>query len=197
MTDTHWTAAPVAKELNIKTKTVHLWASDYEDFLSSGANPGKGKKRTFTPRDLEVLRFIAEERDNDTPHQDIPNMLKSQFLFWESNDYLFEFPPKPGQRVNNEDIGLVAQLGQVREALALAQRQVVILEGRLAETEAQLDDYRERAHRAEAKLEDRPQTNKELYKEIGALEREVELLQEEIAVLRNTDGDSTSLSLRD
>jgi len=57
--------------------TIRAWASEFAEYLSPMANPGRGKGRSFTPDDLTVLSLVAEMKDRNHTFEDIHTALKS------------------------------------------------------------------------------------------------------------------------
>ena len=52
------TAAKVAKILDVDVPQVKRWTFDFKDYLSTSANPAKGKVRMFNDADLLVLMYV-------------------------------------------------------------------------------------------------------------------------------------------
>ena len=57
-----------ATKIGIADSTLRTWAPRYESFLSDYARRGR---RTFTDRDIAVLRAVKEMADENMPHSEI------------------------------------------------------------------------------------------------------------------------------
>lgn len=60
-----------AKQVGTPPSTLRLWAKQYAEFLSAGANPPSGEERRFTPADVETLKAVAQLRANGMQPGDI------------------------------------------------------------------------------------------------------------------------------
>ena len=49
------TATQAAKELDISAASLRRWASEFAQVLSADANPGPGKRRSYTGQDMALL----------------------------------------------------------------------------------------------------------------------------------------------
>lgn len=67
----------VAKQVGIPGSTLRLWAKQYAEFLSPGANPPAGEERRFTAADIETLKAVAQLRHNGMLPADIANRLRN------------------------------------------------------------------------------------------------------------------------
>lgn len=63
--------------LHIAPNTLRRWASDFERFMSPGANPPSGHPRKLDEHDLRVLYLIAGLRDSGISLKDIEERLES------------------------------------------------------------------------------------------------------------------------
>ena len=66
-----------AKQVNIPISTLRLWCKTYGEFLSAGANPPPGEERRFTVADVEVLKAVAQLRNNGMLPPDIAQRLRN------------------------------------------------------------------------------------------------------------------------
>lgn len=66
-----------AKQVNIPISTLRLWCKTYGEFLSAGANPPAGEERRFTVADVEVLKAVAQLRNNGMLPPDIAQRLRN------------------------------------------------------------------------------------------------------------------------
>ena len=67
----------VAKQVGVPPSTLRLWAKQYAEFLSPGANPASGEERRFTAGDIETLKAVAQLRHNGMLPADIANRLRN------------------------------------------------------------------------------------------------------------------------
>lgn len=56
---------------DITTETVRAWSEEFGTYLSTNANPGRGRHRSFTEGDLEVFALIAEYKNRGLTFQDV------------------------------------------------------------------------------------------------------------------------------
>ncbi|MCC6589818.1 MAG: hypothetical protein IT168_24200 [Bryobacterales bacterium] len=59
------TASQTARVLETDVQQVKIWAWLFKDYMSTGANPGKGRTRTFTYADVLVLLYVAFYWEDD------------------------------------------------------------------------------------------------------------------------------------
>lgn len=71
------TISEAAKIIGVGCDSVKQWATEFAEYLSLTANPGKGKERQFTESDLRVLAVIAEQFEFDGEADDIHYALNS------------------------------------------------------------------------------------------------------------------------
>jgi DNA-binding transcriptional MerR regulator len=57
-------------------ETIRLWAEEFQPYLEPLATPGKGRNRSFTEADLEVLALIAKMKEEGFNFEDIHQSLK-------------------------------------------------------------------------------------------------------------------------
>lgn len=66
-----------AKQIGVPPSTLRLWARQYAEFLSAGANPSPGEERRFTAADVETLKAVVQLRNNGMLPADIANRLRN------------------------------------------------------------------------------------------------------------------------
>ena len=69
-------ASDLVNELGVARSTINDWLTRYADYLESEA---RGKRRVYTARSLEVLRQIAELRNNNASSFEIEQRLTQMF----------------------------------------------------------------------------------------------------------------------
>ena len=65
MTIKRFSPKAAAAAAGIGGSTIRVWARDYGEFLSAGANPAAGEARTFTEADIAVLQVIRDIRQRE------------------------------------------------------------------------------------------------------------------------------------
>ena len=60
-----YTVKQTSKALGISDATLRIWGKRYEDHLSPGANPDKGKERKYTEEDILALNTVKVLRSQD------------------------------------------------------------------------------------------------------------------------------------
>jgi len=65
---------------DVSGSTVRRWASQFEEHLSGGANPGKGAYRAFTDDDLRVLAYVHERTTAGIPVAEIQREIATATL---------------------------------------------------------------------------------------------------------------------
>lgn len=63
---------------NVSAPTLRRWGKTYSRFLSSGANPPRGKPRHISKRDARVLALVAALRDAGHDHSTIIDRLEAE-----------------------------------------------------------------------------------------------------------------------
>lgn len=69
--------AHVSQQLGVSAFTVRRWCEWHSDHLSPGANPSPGRPRKLDDRDLEVLRHVAQLRNQGLQTTEINTQLAS------------------------------------------------------------------------------------------------------------------------
>jgi DNA-binding transcriptional MerR regulator len=70
--------ATLAKLLNVSGDTLRRWTSFYEQFLTPGATPPKGKTRLLSDHDIRVLLLVATLRDAGEDPDEIVARLEAE-----------------------------------------------------------------------------------------------------------------------
>jgi DNA-binding transcriptional MerR regulator len=170
-----YTSRHVCILYKVTAETVRNWSEEFSEYLSATANPGKGRHRNFTDRDMRVLALIAEMKQQGRTYEDIHMALKAGSL---------GEPPIPPIEIEalgaeNEEQNLAVQVERLNQALTLLkeERDTALAHIRPVEDEnvrlkAQveyLSDQHERDTQSVRKLE----------REIGRLEGELEMLRKQ------------------
>ncbi len=77
MDDEQYTSRQVEQIFDLSHETVRTWAEEFAEYLSTDANPGKGRPRRFSTEDMEVLALVAAMRTTGSRFEDIHASLKS------------------------------------------------------------------------------------------------------------------------
>ena len=67
----------VAAYFNRTEQTIRAWANEYDKFLSTNANPGDGKNRSYTVGDMTVLSLVSEMKKQRQSDETIHASLQS------------------------------------------------------------------------------------------------------------------------
>lgn len=159
----------VADRLGLDTSTIRVWSGrDYIDFMSESAQGG-GRRRHFTERDVQVLAYVVQARDEGTLHDEIRQQLVS--MRQDNWRGLPDIPPKPGhdnevpmvpaeaasiaiskqaEKLNLQIITLEKQVDLLEEALEEERGERKQLQTQLTETKEQLGELRGQLHVVEA-----------------------------------------------
>jgi DNA-binding transcriptional MerR regulator len=71
------TVSEASNRFTVSDRTIRTWAAEFADYLSTGANPGKGEVRAFTQDDMTVLATIARLRSHKVSYKEIQPALKA------------------------------------------------------------------------------------------------------------------------
>jgi len=160
----------VADRLGLDTSTVRVWSGrDYVEFMSESAQGG-GRRRYFTERDVQVLAYVVQQRDEGTLHDEIREHLVSM-----KNDNwrgLPPVPPKPGY--DNEVPMVTAEAASVAitkqaERLNL---QIATLESQISVLEEALEEERGERKQLQTQLTEAREELGELRGQLRAIEVE-------------------------
>lgn len=186
--------ATVAKLLNVSGDTLRRWTSVYEQFLTPGATPPKGKTRLLSDHDSRVLLLVATLRDaGEDPDEIVARLEAEQNNGWSG---LPELPAEWGYSTETMPVTEAASRAYDIAQVAVLQTQIRTLEGRNQELSAALDQAQKRVVDLEQTLdalrEQRDVTESELREQRHQIE--VELLEAR-AVAARLDGQLSSYSL--
>ena len=71
-----FTVIDVARRLGLSDVTIRNWTRRYADTLSDSAAPAPGSPRTFTPRDVNILAYVAACAADGMTHAQIARRLQ-------------------------------------------------------------------------------------------------------------------------
>lgn len=66
-----YTSTHAATLFHVSTETIRNWAEVFSPYLSVTANPGKGRTRSFTTEDMQVLALVAEMKSKGATFDEI------------------------------------------------------------------------------------------------------------------------------
>jgi DNA-binding transcriptional MerR regulator len=169
----------------ITLETVRTWAQEFIEYLEPSANPGKGKTRSFSENDMQVMGFIAEERAKNVPFDEIHVALKQGTRSAASLPEPKEVEAMGAQMADQD---LEIQLVQVRGMLELAvlERDKLMAEIQpvkdenirlKAEKEAEYRRREEEETRYLQQIADRDRQIATLNRELGRMEEAIERLR--------------------
>jgi DNA-binding transcriptional MerR regulator len=155
----------LADRLNVNSDTIRRWANTYATYLSPGANPARGKSRSFSDHDARILLLVSTLRDSGIDHNDIDLRLKE--LQNDSWSGLPELPLEWGLDEESVPVGVAvskaadiaqiavlrAELENARQALESAQGQVHDLQSSLANSQSENETLKTRLQTIEIEAE--------------------------------------------
>jgi DNA-binding transcriptional MerR regulator len=125
------TVTDFTKAYGVQPNTIRHWASNFDSFLSPGANPAKGQRRRFNHDDAEVIALIAELRQEYKSYETITAALAAGDRG--------QWPPE-GNQAAHDDAGETRTGEGVSLALVTQlTARAASLEGELKATKAELD----------------------------------------------------------
>lgn len=160
-------------EASIRNITSGRFAKYYVDFLSSGARPGTGQPRSFTPGDVTLLRYIASRTKQGATHGQVAEEVR--------NGALADFEPPEVTARQAEEARPARQAEQslalttVQEAALTMGQEIArelgrVMSTQLEQAKADNDALQDRLREAEGRA--------------AAAEREAMLLRAELARAR-------------
>jgi hypothetical protein len=88
------TVSHTARVLETDAQQVKKWAWLFKDYLSTGANPAKGRVRAFTDADVLVLLYVAFYWEEDPDLESIRMGLNAEYHFEERFlEFLYQHTP--------------------------------------------------------------------------------------------------------
>ncbi len=72
-----YTSKQSAAIYGVSSETIRTWSEEFTEYLGPTANPGRGRSRSFSQNDMEVLSLIAEMKQQNYTYSDIHVALKS------------------------------------------------------------------------------------------------------------------------
>lgn len=155
-------------------QTIRAWAEEFVRYLSPTANPGKGRGRSFTLEDMQVLALVADMKDRSATYEDIHAALQS------------------GQRGDSPSLSdgdmklLKATEGEKRAAIEIQalQQHIIDLKERLNRAELraiEADEVRRELVRSETKREMLQSQLDTSIQQIATLQEEVRKLSSELS----------------
>lgn len=166
----------VAALYDVAIETVRTWAQEFERHLSPTANPGRRRQRMFTSEDMAVLDLIANLKAKGRTYQDIHVALDAG-----QRGGSPETPPNELQDmiVNDDRRQLVALNDDLKrriEKLYAEIEQLKELEKESIRLQAQMENEKQRADRAENRILDLLREQAELREQLGELKGELKYL---------------------
>lgn len=65
------TVGDMAKLFSVSPSTIKMWCGEFGEYLSPLATPEPGQARAFNDDDIQIMGYIAAQRDNGRPYDDI------------------------------------------------------------------------------------------------------------------------------
>jgi DNA-binding transcriptional MerR regulator len=66
-----YSSSQAAAVYHVSNETIRNWSEEFSRYLSFMANPGKGRTRSFSDEDMQVLALIAEMKANGSTFEEI------------------------------------------------------------------------------------------------------------------------------
>ena len=149
-----------AEMIGIGASTLRTWAPRYAEFLSDQANRGR---RTFTPRDIAVLRAVKAMADENLTHDEIAARLPA-----------LDFPEDDLADLADETPASDAAAQGATVALVMATQQLADQSQRLTQQDAQIAALTEAVYSLRNDLA-------RLQRDYDALQRVLEALEAKLA----------------
>ena len=149
-----YSASQVAQLFKTARETIRNWAIEFKDELEPNANPGEGRQRSFSDRDLEVIALISEMKGQGKLYADIHAALANGQRGDVPADVSAIVPtdtPRPTQlqaRVNF----LEAELQTARETDQRNQAQIELLTRQLEAAQQEIKSLNREIGRLEANI---------------------------------------------
>ena len=146
--------------------TIRAWATEFAEYLSPTANPGKGKGRAFSFEDLSVFALIADMKDRNHSFEEIHAALKSGQR------------GEPPTFSENDLKVLKATEGEKRASFEIQalQQHVADLQHRLNQAEiqaAEANSLREELAKSATKIEMLNETKTDLQQRLDAAQKQI------------------------
>jgi DNA-binding transcriptional MerR regulator len=152
--------AEAARLVGCSVATIRSHATQFGEFLSPGASPGKGQPRVFSAGDVRVLKFVFETNSQGATLDQVADRLRAGELD------RFDWSPEEGQPAQ-------AQEAAQATALALPQMFVTIV--------SQLEESRRREAEEARRRED------DLQQQLLAAREEAARLRGQLETLKGVD----------
>lgn len=136
-------------------ETLGSWVREFKDFLSSDANPGRGRNRQFSYEDLCVLKLVKEMRDQGFKFEDIHASLLNG-----SRGDVPEFKPNEIEKMHSDQPKAV-----ILKQVAVLQSQVE----RMAEELVRLQDVEKQNVQFDRQVQDLEHERDRLLKQIDKI----------------------------
>ena len=188
-----WKVKQLIELFDVDRKTIHRWGRLVASSLDERANPGEGKSRSYTPRDVAIIQYVARLfRDGVEEDQVVLSVTEAvdsgQF------DRVVDYPELladegsvPVEEVNE-------MMAEVRGGLTVMERRLQALETenqQLREKNAaldvrvemmgyQIDDLKERLEEAQEQAKNDPEIVAKLREQLAAASTELEMLHKQI-----------------
>lgn len=174
-----WGTTTLADFLKVDRTTIMDWTTRYESYLSDTATPPKGKRRGYTPRDVMIIQFISEQRDQNVEHEDIKAMLEQQVRTGTIPDEVDRYPQADAYL----DVDNIP--GELVEQIAMLTARVSYLTDQREDLEEQLETSQNELQSAHAEIETlKAELNQMKGRQENVSQDRIEELIQEIAVLK-------------
>jgi DNA-binding transcriptional MerR regulator len=151
--NSQYSVGDLAKLFDVSRQTIRQWSSEFDQYLSPRANPGKNRVRAYAEGDLPVFSLIAQMKNIGHTYEDIHVAL--------ANGQRGEMPDieasslrrsKMEQRIRDMQQAAGTEIAISHERAQAALERVTELEAMIEEASTERDFWRERATKAEEAL---------------------------------------------
>ena len=176
----------LADLLNVVPNTIRRWTEEYHRFLSPTAHPPKGKNRVLTLHDARVLHYIKAARDTGQAPETIMARLESMMADdWRN---LPDVPPEWDNPAETMTVVAAADRAYDLAALAVAQRELEMVQQALQEASARAENAELRVKDLEAEIATQRATEsvarEEFHQQLHTAQIELSQARGEVAELK-------------
>ncbi len=165
----------------ITAETVRTWSQEFAEFLSPTANPGKGRNRIFTEKDMQVFSLVSELKARGLTYEDIHAALH--------NGQIGELPPAPAtveaMALEREEQSLAIQVERMRDMVALLTQQRDELQTMIQPVKDENIRLQAQLEAAQKRAQEDAEQRRLLTEDIAHLNREIGKLQAKLEIYEN------------
>lgn len=173
----YYTSRHVRLLHDISSETIRNWCDEFGDYLSSTANPGKGKHRNFTDDDMRVFDLIAKMKGQGLTYEQIHAALL--------NGQRGDEPQLPAEEmqeliVKEEKSQLSLEVEVIQRALRLVTEERDKLQSQVTRLQDEIQPVKDDNIRLQTRLEENQKRMDDLEEEVKSMRKRIEELNREI-----------------